>query len=474
MHRSISLLLSRTGGPPHQGSVGYVNDAIAPLLARAGWDVRAFVPPGHEGTQESMLPFGLAAAHAAHDAAGPARIALHDGAGATIRAPSRDWAERHVVLYHGLAYGTGTWLANPAIDLHCANSPYLARVLRALLAFPDWRRRRCLDARAFDIVTDLRLPVPCVEAPDGSRGMMQGVDLPPALDRLLHGGSTFGHALQPGKQDWIPTLSILHWLNECARGAGAAPVRLLVAEASLTPGVRQWIDSLLAMAGRRWSDFFVPVPHLNQPALFRLIRACRFGLAYNAFPEPFGFYVLESVHNGCPVYTNGAGNNRFLLPEDHGIVVAETAAMAGTLQGPPAPDVFRGVAERIWKDLARAGEVHAACARGKQLIDSTWSHAAFGHDLLGALERACTTVHATHDFEALEIGLSPLVRVLDFETGQLLDDYANGVLDAGARALVRQLLGRRCADLDSAEMERIESAHGLFRRGILALRPKET
>jgi hypothetical protein len=468
--KSISLLLSRTGGPPFQGSVGYVNDAIAPLLQRSGWAVRAFTPPPPDATQESMLPFGLAAAHAAHDAQGPADIALFDAAGTAIRVPSHDWARRHVVLYHGLAYGTGAWLTNPLIDLHCANSPYLARVLRALLGFPDWRRR-CLNARAFGNVVDVRLPVPCADEPDGSAGMDQGGAIPPAIERLIDGGAVFGHALQPAKQDWIATVSILYWLNERARARGGAPVRLLVSDESLTPPVRAWIDSLLALSGRRCDDFFVPVPHLNQRALFRLMRSCRFALAYNRFPEPFGFYVLESVHNGCPVYTNGVGNNRFLLPPDHGIVVAETAAMAGSADGPATPDVYRGVADRIADDLARPDAMRAECVRGAELIRSTWSRAAFERSLLDALERSAAPLPPEPEFDALQIALSPTVRLLDLDSGRHLNDYASGVLAPGTTAMIRQLLGRRCADLASRDMERVEQAHGLFRNGILALVP---
>jgi hypothetical protein len=33
------------------------------------------------------------------------------------------------------------------------------------------------------------------------------------------------------------------------------------------------------------------------------------------------------------------------------------------------------------------------------------------------------------------------------------------------------LIGRRCGDLDSGDMERIESQHGFFRRGLLTLMP---
>lgn len=119
-----------------------------------------------------------------------------------MRSPERGWARHNVVLYHGLAYGTGAWMANPAVDLHLANSPYLARVLQSLFAFPNWRQRRVLNPRGLMRTKSIRLPLPSVECRDGHPGFAHGVDLPPALLRELDSGATvWGHALQPGKQD---------------------------------------------------------------------------------------------------------------------------------------------------------------------------------------------------------------------------------------------------------------------------------
>lgn len=468
MPRSISLLLSRTGGPPWQGSVGYVNNAIAPLLERRGWQVRPFLPSPPGATEEALLPFGLAALHAHELGQGVADVALHDDVGVAMRMPGRHWAKRNVVLYHGLAHGTGAWLANPAIDLHCANSPYLARVLRALLAFPDWRQRRCLDPRAFDIVTDVRLAVPCVAAPDGDPALSHGMDIPPALQRLLDGPVVFGHALQPRKQDWIATLSILYCLNQLARAHRTPPVKLLVSDASLDPERRRQLDAMLAPSGTSCQDYLIPLPHLHQRALFRLMRACRFGLAYNRFPEPFGFYVLESVYNGCPVYTNGVGNNRFLLPPGHGLIVHETRAMAAPSTG---PDLYGEVAAAIHADLARSDELRAHCRRGAALIEEAWSPAAFEQSLCEALERIERPLPEAPAFDLLEVVLGPLVRSLDFASGCMLNDYGNGVLAPATIAQVQQLLGRRCGELDSVQMNRIEAEHGLFRRGLLTLAP---
>ncbi len=226
-----------------------------------------------------MLPFGFADFHSRHASVGVSDVALYDDAGTTTTTPSRRWAKKNAVIYHGLVYGANAWMTNPEIDLHCANSPYLARVLRALFAFPDWKNRRCLDARAFDFVTDIRLPVPCVANPDGDPGFSHGSNMPPVVQTLLNGGWVLGHALQPRKQDWAATVGVLYCLNEMARKHGQPGIKLLVSDASLDTERRRALDAFLAQRGYRCDDLFVPLPPLNQRALFQLLRVCRFGLA---------------------------------------------------------------------------------------------------------------------------------------------------------------------------------------------------
>ncbi|GAB3352270.1 hypothetical protein [Lysobacter tyrosinilyticus] len=469
MTGSIALMLSKTGGPPFHGSVGYVNDAIGPILSRHGWRVRAFDAPRGDLGEEAMLPFALGNQLAALDGATAPDVALFDGAGTSIRTPTRAWSKRNVMLYHGLVYGTGAWMTSTDIDLHCANSPYLQRTLHAIFAIPNWRGRSCLNPHGMRALADIQLPVPCVESPDGHPGFGYGADIPPQILRGFDSDVVWGHALQPGKQDWFATLSVMYWLNQLRSGPGAKRIKLLVSESSLTPDHRAALDAMLAPGGRSCDDYFVRVPNLNQRALFRLMRSSRFALAYNRFPEPFGFYVLESVHNGCPVYTNGVGNNRFLLPPDHGITVLETPAMVPETDGRREAAAYRIVAERILADLDRSDDVGAQCRRGRALIDERWSLAAFERSLLAALDRLECPLPPEPDFEALEVQLSPLVRSIDPGSGRSLNDYASTTLRPDSAALLQQLLGRRCSELASDEMERIESTHGLFARGLLTL-----
>lgn len=469
--RSVALQLSKTGGPPFNGSVGYVNDRIGPILSAHGWDVRAFAPapPAVPSAQESMVPLAFAQARLRQERRGRADLAIHDGAGVSVRTPARQWAERHLVLYHGLAYGPGAWLGNDAVDLHVANSPYLARSLRAVCGLPDWARRTVLDPDGFVRITDIAMPVPCVAAPDGDPGFSLGADLPDAVQRAADAGVILGHALQPGKQDLMATVAVLFWLNDALRRVGRR-VMLVIAEESLPPPHRATIDGMLAGTGLTCDALFIPVPLLRQRAVFEVFRVCRFGLAYNVFPEPFGFYVLESVFAGCPVYTNGAGNNRFLLPPGHGIEVIETDAMAPDAAGNSDPSAFRCVADAIVRDLDADAAVRDACTRGRARIGATWSLAAFESGLLGAIDRALAPAPAAPVFDALRIDYSPLVRGIDRSTQRMRSDYGHQILAPEALALVDAIVGRTPDRLDAVERQAVER-FGLFERGVLALNP---
>jgi len=468
--RSVVLQLSKTGGPPSNGSVGYVNDRIAGTLATHGWDVHAFAAPRPvlATAQESMIPLALATSRLQHARAGRAQLAIHDGAGLSIRSPSRAWADRHMVLYHGLAYGPGAWLGNDAVDLHVANSAYLARSLRAIFAMPDWAARTVLDPSGLGRVCDIPMPLPCVAAPDGDPDFTIGVELPDVVRRAADAGVVLGHALQPGKQDLMATVAVMFWLNDALRRSGGRRAMLVISEASLPPDLRQGIDAMLAGTGLDCAAMFLPVPLLRQRALFELFRIAGFGLAYNTFPEPFGFYALESVHAGCPLYTNGAGNNRFLLPPAHGINVVDTPAMASNAAGQPDPAAFAVVAEAIVAALDDPARTAAECRRGRALIDATWSTGAFEAGLMRAVDRALGAPGDAPAFEALRIAYSPLLRALDPGTGQTRNDYGDQVLSRDAVALVASVLGRTTANLAADEISAIVR-HRLFEGGVLAL-----
>ncbi|MBZ4336319.1 glycosyltransferase [Corallococcus sp. AS-1-12] len=470
MTRRATLLMEAA---PYANASGYINALLAEELARLG-----YTPEAHFGQHpvagDIVTPLATADRLRRMRAAAKADLAVYCDRALAMRLPTREQARKTLVLFHGLMGAPSTWLESPVIDGHWVLSPYMERALTSLLALPDWRRRQCLHPRAFQTVSLLTPPLPCV---DEARGHpeLKGAELPPHLREALESGDVIGHAVQPGKPDWGAVTAILLNLNALAQEHGQRRRFRLVIEAEdfalvrhafargdgSAEAARMGLDAL----GLTLEDVLVPVEKLSQPALFQVFRAARFGLAYNGFPEPFGFYVLESVFNGCPVYTNGSGNNRFALPPDHGIHVHETPGMAWGDVG-----AYAEVASRIFADLDAPERQAAACLRGREHIQRTFTRAAFARSVETCLLRLEGPAADPIPFEALEVAPGPLVRCLD-EEGQVVSDFEPTALEPDALQLMRELTGCRAGEAAARlPPEKTDMFQELFSRGVLTLR----
>jgi hypothetical protein len=402
----------------------------------------------------------------------PADLAVYCDMGLGIHAPDRKLARRSLVYFHGLHGAPTTWLGNPLIDRYVALSPYVRDVLEALLATPDWSRRQCLESRGPRVVDDVVPSLPCLEAPEGET-RMPGGELPPEVQQALERGEVLGHAVQPGKADWLAVCSILLNLHALAREHGRPPIRLVVAAQDFDtlqhalryghPADASALGAAMSAFGVRLEDLLLPVAHLSQPALFRLFKSARFGLCYNVYPEPFGLYVLESVLNGCPLYTNGAGNNRHALPPGHGITVLETPDMAFG-----DPGAYAEVAARIFQDVSTPGVHEEACRRGAELVRRTFTRKAFSESLRACLSRLEEDVAAV-PFDERVVRLSPMVRRLDESTGQVASDYIHTVLSPEELRVLREALGQPARALGHDGETGRALLQGLFDKGVLAL-----
>ena len=375
---------------PFQSAAGALNARVESGLRELGYTTerhnRARINAGDAG-----VPVANARRLLALRSQPPADLAVFCDMGLGIHPPTRELARRTLVYFHGLHGAPTTWLGNPLIDVYGAFSPYLHDALGALLASPDWRGRRCLDPRGPLAVQSLVPLLPCLEVEDGDDRFSSG-ELPPAVQEALERGEVLGHAIQPGKPDWRAIFPILLHLRALGRAHAHPPIRLVVAAQDFStlqhalrfrsPFDPSALIAALQAADARLEDLLLPVPHLRQASLFRLFRAARFGLSYNASPESFGMYVLESVLNGCPVYTNGSGNNRHALPEGHGIFVRETAAMVSG-----APEGYASFAARLFQDILAPAPAREACRRGGALIRHTFTREAFTRALRSCVAR---------------------------------------------------------------------------------------
>ncbi|WP_426751169.1 glycosyltransferase [Myxococcus sp. Y35] len=468
MTRRATLLMEAA---PYANASGYINALLANELSRLGYTCESFHQQ-HPVPGNVVTPLATADRIRRLRGSPTADLAIYCDRALAMRLPHPEQARKTLVLFHGLMGSPATWLESPAINGHWVISQYMEDALTSLLALPDWRERRTLHPHAFQTVSRLVPPLPCVDEA-GGHPELKGAELPDGLRAALEGRDVIGHAIQPRKPDWGAVSAIMLNLNALAVEHGQQQrFRLVIDEEDFGllkqafvrgDPAAQVAQMGLDALGLTLEDMLIPTEKLSQPALFHLFRAARFGLAYNGFPEPFGFYVLESVFNGCPVYTNGSGNNRFALPPGHGIHVQETADMHRGDVG-----AYAEVAARILADVDAPASTREACQRGREYIQRTFTHSAFAHSVETCLARLEAASPAPVAFDNLEVAMGPLVRVIS-EDGFVVSDFEHASLTTDELQLLRQVRGVRAHELrhigDTGLLQ------GLFSKGVLTLRP---
>jgi hypothetical protein len=427
---------------------------------------------------DAFMPFAHCRVAQAVRRSPPADLAVYDDLGLYAYLPTESVGERVMAFFHGLAGGRSVWTGPlcTRIASYCANSPYIARVLQSVLALPDPKGPGCVHPDPFGVVHTVRLPV---ADSDSFRQSPERAELPAVLTQALDGPDVLGHAIQPCKIDFIAVSAILVYLNALAKERGRpGRYRLCIFEDDLSAlrrllrspeldergqAARAVLMGELERAGLSLDDLFVGVPWLSQTALFALMKRCGFGLAYNSVPEALGFYVIESVLNGCPIYTNGAGNYRFLLPAGSGIRVSETVDMHfGDIAG------YREVARSILDDV-ESGRGRDACRAGATRLRAEYTSESFSRDLDACLRKVDEPPPDPIDADPLVITLSPVVRAWDGGR-RVISDHVSTELPAERAELLRQLLGMRWADARGLARERQE-VEDLFCDGLIALAP---
>jgi hypothetical protein len=462
MKRIAHMLFAIETDQPFRKSSGIINHYIRQALESFDFQVYEFNRDSRLELPhaEQLIPLAdVSLLHQVSLVPEPA-VTFYDDLGLSIRAPVSRVDHRNFLFFHGLRGNPGMISANLAVDLYCTNSAYTRRILRSFMLFPDWRRRRVLDVRGAAATTSVRLPVPLIDYPDGYPST--GEDLPLEVVKAFRSGAVLGHSVQRKKASPNAILHIMGELNAFADADGAPGYQLVITR-DLWSELKVVLENHSVADRDRAARWFLVVPLLKNTAMVSLMKSCRFGLCYNRIPDSFGLYPLESVWLGCPVYTNGIGNYRWLLPAGHGIYIHETEEMAfGDLMH------FKDVARRIHTDVGNPPE--AACALGRAYIAENHNRTCFNLDFRHAVEQLDGEAHRI-EFDELTFELSPVVRSWNPKTRRVVSDHRNLVLELESADIIENVIGRTTASVTDRDV-RIEKLTALFHTGVLALRPK--
>jgi len=265
------------------------------------------------------------------------------------------------------------------------------------------------------------LAMPLHDFPDGYPS--SGTRIDRRALKLLAQEVHMGHALRPKKPEPFATLCIMHHLNQLAKARSTKPFLLLIPAIDLP----RFNDALRDMPiPPSTIESLLPVGHLQNPSVIAVMRNSRFGLCYDKFVEAYGFYPVESVYSGCPIFTNGTGNLRYLLPPGSGIEVHETLQMYfGTVED--RVRAYLPVAEHVFR-VATEGSGPALCRRGAQFIDRHYSMAVFTQRIRQFL-RVAREFRRTKAARKQGSGprsfgqVSPYLRLADWRRGRFVTDW---------------------------------------------------
>jgi hypothetical protein len=461
------LFIDTSTTPPFQFGPGITNYYLRRALEDLGHEVKLCtlqrLPAPQAALPLESVEFAADQARQSHRA-----LRIYCTRPLDLIAPDESWVGKNVVFFHGFGFNASTYLQNRSIDLYCANSAYAMRVLTSFLMYPTELAPPAFVRLGPSLVGQVSLAAPCLEYPHGypSSGS-------PYSPSWLNGHGKhclMGHALRPGKANPETSLLILDAMN--AVGQKLTPsigFKLFVSETDLD---RFRIAAATVSLRNRMERLVVPLPRLSNRALIELMGHCAFSLCFDERVESFGLYALESVFAGVPVYTNGAGNLRFLLPSRCGIQVHDDERLQFG-DGRTRARALSVIATAIVHDIV-SGSGSKACSDGRRFIREHYNYEAFRN----SLEQVLAGLNSPRKvprlaLESLEVQLGPLVRRWNPQNGRVISDYVSTQLPLRENTLVKKILSLPASQIQKIFSQRDQDTIlDLFRLGILSMTAK--
>ncbi|MBX9767119.1 MAG: hypothetical protein K2X47_07605, partial [Bdellovibrionales bacterium] len=319
---------------------------------------------------------------------------------------------KNFLYLNGLQQSPDLYLRNPAIEHFICNSAHTAEVLEALSLNLSFAHQND-EAPTLAPISIVEPFLPCIASKTGYDSIGKSLEFPfqTGSKKLI-----LGHSLRARKNDSLILVGIVLQMAKLAKQNGLY-LKFCVAQQDMD-GLTKVANSIGELA--LFKKTFAAMPHLKNSELMKLFRMADFGLAYNSDWESFGFYSLESVFYGCPIFTNGSGNLRHLLPKNSGIQVRDSADFYFGTQDSRLLAIKES-AVKIWNDLKK---VKAQCRTGKKIIERRYSFQNFSRKLNLTLNPRDPKKKSVRK----RVGLAPWVRIFEPKTGRLVSDYQSLVL----------------------------------------------
>ena len=406
-------------------------------------------------------------------------IAIYCDRGVVFGLPSPCSSRINILVLHGLAYNFELINSLDHVDLIFTTSEYFAEVVKMMLGglvvSNVEQLRDMYSFRSEDNETIIYPLMPPVEKSefdvDRNDEFLNQFKL--NTDHQL----VLAHAVQPKKAS-IPAfvgivvslVSKFKELNKAFKVFTSSVDYNEINDELTHLSSLNWFDDFFNIDVQDVRDSFVYTDRLPQSDLHRLFSMSSLGLCYNEAPESFGMYVLESILNGCPIFSNGSGNMRYSLPANHGHYIKESHDIYIRNK-----NGLKMLASEIISKLG-SSSLGLEIFRGQDFIQSNYNVRLFKREFrnivktLSCRNHQCQERINTNNTSVIKrklYVLSPLVRSVYASSKCVIADHQKFYLSDNEFNLLVLISESSCIQLDCRTSV---SAQSLIEKGLICLK----